>query len=206
RAQSVTVIERVLTVKGGGELSVDKTAQSYAEVAWRGSNVETMWGIAANPLPQSLDLSEDVDTQVDQILVVDLTRDDGAYRSWFNNVQPLSQKTVLNNHYLVALHFRFTNPVAVANTYFSFRFKAAATWQYEEVKPTAGGPVNDIQLFWLDQPKSVDGWYLMAISKEIANQELAEYGKVPIVMTRVNRMKGQTATFNFVPVIRNTVE
>ncbi|MEI7028425.1 hypothetical protein WBG83_22520, partial [Paenibacillus sp. y28] len=206
RAQSVTVIERVLTVKGGGELSVDKTAQSYAEVAWRGSNVETMWGTAANPLPQSLDLSADVDTQVDQVLVVDLTKNDGAYRSWFDNVQPLSKTQTLDNHYLVALHITVVNSEAKQSTYFDFRSHAGSAWQYKPVKPASGGPVEDIKMFWLDQPKTVYGWYLMVIAKDIADQKIADNGKVPIVMVRVNGGKGQSDTFNFVPVIRNTIE
>lgn len=42
RAQSVTIIERILKVKDGGTLPIDKHAVSRAEVLWHGTNVFTM--------------------------------------------------------------------------------------------------------------------------------------------------------------------
>lgn len=43
RAQSVTIIERILAVKRGETLPADKHAVSRAEVAWHGTNIFTMW-------------------------------------------------------------------------------------------------------------------------------------------------------------------
>ncbi|MEI7028439.1 hypothetical protein, partial [Paenibacillus sp. y28] len=133
------------------------------------------------------------------VLVVDLTKNDGAYRSWFDNVQPLSKKTVLDNHYLVALHISVVNPEAKQSTYFDFHSHAGTTWQYKSVKPSADSPVEDIKMFWLDQPKTVDGWHLMAVEKSIIEKELQETGTAPIILTRVNRVKGQSESFNFIP-------
>jgi hypothetical protein len=42
RAQSVTIIERILAVNGGGKLEVDKYALSNAEIAWHKTNIVTM--------------------------------------------------------------------------------------------------------------------------------------------------------------------
>jgi hypothetical protein len=42
RAQSVTIIERILTVNEGGKLEVDKYALSNAEIAWHKTNIVTM--------------------------------------------------------------------------------------------------------------------------------------------------------------------
>jgi hypothetical protein len=42
RAQSVTIIERILSVNGGGDLEVDKYALSNAEIAWHKTNIVTM--------------------------------------------------------------------------------------------------------------------------------------------------------------------
>lgn len=42
RAQAVAVIERILTVKAGGTLPVDKYAISSAEIAWHKTNILTM--------------------------------------------------------------------------------------------------------------------------------------------------------------------
>ena len=43
RAQAVTFIERVLTVRAGGALQVDKHSVSRAEVLWHKTNIYTMW-------------------------------------------------------------------------------------------------------------------------------------------------------------------
>ena len=43
RAQAVTFIERVLTVRNGETLAVDKHAVSRAEVLWHKTNIYTMW-------------------------------------------------------------------------------------------------------------------------------------------------------------------
>ncbi|HEY2492856.1 MAG TPA: S-layer homology domain-containing protein [Paenibacillus sp.] len=42
RAQSVTIIERILKVNKGGTLAVDKYAVSSAELAWHGTNIFTV--------------------------------------------------------------------------------------------------------------------------------------------------------------------
>ncbi|WP_440961832.1 S-layer homology domain-containing protein [Paenibacillus nitricinens] len=42
RAQSVVTVERVLTVKGGGKLPIDKYAISSAEIAWHKTNIFTV--------------------------------------------------------------------------------------------------------------------------------------------------------------------
>ncbi|WP_019637041.1 hypothetical protein [Paenibacillus fonticola] len=42
RAQAVKIIERILTVKNGGTLPVDKYAVSSAEIAWHGTNIFTV--------------------------------------------------------------------------------------------------------------------------------------------------------------------
>ncbi len=42
RSQSVTMIERILTIRGGGTLSVDKYAVSRAEILWHKTNIFTV--------------------------------------------------------------------------------------------------------------------------------------------------------------------
>jgi hypothetical protein len=42
RAQSVTIIDRILTVNSGGKLPVDKYAVASAEVVWHGTNIFTV--------------------------------------------------------------------------------------------------------------------------------------------------------------------
>ncbi|MCD1261264.1 S-layer homology domain-containing protein [Paenibacillus athensensis] len=49
RAQSVSIIERILSIKNGQALPIEKHAVSRAEVAWHGTNVYTMLPRYFNP-------------------------------------------------------------------------------------------------------------------------------------------------------------
>ncbi|WP_159886484.1 S-layer homology domain-containing protein [Paenibacillus puerhi] len=61
RAQSVTVLERILKVRAGEKLPVDKYAAGRAEVALTGTNFETAYGKrTALQLPAEYDLTSDV--------------------------------------------------------------------------------------------------------------------------------------------------
>ncbi|WP_391574645.1 S-layer homology domain-containing protein, partial [Cohnella sp.] len=51
RAQAAVIIDRMLSVKEGKTLEADKRAASYAEVEMSGTNLQTMWGMKAVPLP-----------------------------------------------------------------------------------------------------------------------------------------------------------
>ncbi len=51
RAQSVTIIDRILKVNNGEKLPVDQAAASFAEIDLRGSNFETVWNMRIKTLP-----------------------------------------------------------------------------------------------------------------------------------------------------------
>jgi len=80
RAQAITVIERVLSVKAGKSLKVDKYAAGAAEILWHNTNIETMlpryFSDVVQPFNNSMmqnqHVGEDVHYSSD-LIVVDLT-------------------------------------------------------------------------------------------------------------------------------------
>ncbi|SFK71666.1 S-layer homology domain-containing protein [Paenibacillus sp. 1_12] len=76
RAQAVSVVERVLRLKDGGVLPVDKTAVELAELSMTGTNFMTVLGHPAfKEFPVEYWLG-DVGLTVNQITVVDADEDD----------------------------------------------------------------------------------------------------------------------------------
>ncbi|WP_157643682.1 S-layer homology domain-containing protein [Paenibacillus camerounensis] len=83
RAQSVTAVQRVLTVNSGGKLKVDKYAVSSAELAWHKTNIFTM-------MPEYFNYKSQMWTQYD------------SYEDqWREDKLTLSSK---NNKYVATLH------------------------------------------------------------------------------------------------------
>lgn len=81
RAQAMVIVDRVLTVLSGGSLTADKRAASFAEVAFRGTNVETMWGGVIRPFPFTEDISPYAKGTFKQMLVIDLADKNSPYRN-----------------------------------------------------------------------------------------------------------------------------
>lgn len=175
RGQSVTIIDRILTVKNGGKLPVDQDAASYAEVEYHGTNVETIfeqYGLKAVDFPVSLDLASNVTTTIDKMIIVDMDRKDGAYRSWFNDAKKTNDKPI-QNEYLVAFHVNMSNTVAdPQGGYVNFRSK---------VFPMIGGlpaifnksnsTIKIIPALFLRTANSIDGWYLQTVSKSVFERD-----------------------------------
>ncbi|WP_274361874.1 S-layer homology domain-containing protein [Paenibacillus thermotolerans] len=167
RAQAVVIIERILTIKSGGTVPMDKTAASYAEVEYRGTNIETMFGVKPKALPISFNNGDGVDITVDQVLVVDIDDKNGAYRKWFPAV--LDETGAEKGIYVVAYRMTAVNE----------KSRPFSTW-YPEGRLPGGGPfriatISDegrgktpITFFRedLSKPFKKTGWYMLSISKE----------------------------------------
>lgn len=93
RAQSVTVLYRVIDKKAGKSLPADKRAVSQAEVLWHGTNIESMLDgdyidVAATPEKDRLDLTKakaeaykgNVKGWADGLYVIDLDDPNDPYR------------------------------------------------------------------------------------------------------------------------------
>jgi hypothetical protein len=100
RAQSVTIIERILNVKSGHKLETDKHAVSRAEVLWHKTNIETMLDgdyidVAATPVkdrfnPDKLYCEHDngnVRGWSDGLFVIDLDDPNDPYKHLLLNAK-----------------------------------------------------------------------------------------------------------------------
>lgn len=110
RAQSVTIIQRILDLKEGKELEVDKRAASYAEVEWRNTNMESILGVLPEgEFPMNLSYGAEVDVTLKQVLVVDMEDPDAAFRSWFPKVLRSIDGKYSTDDYLIALEMNVSN-------------------------------------------------------------------------------------------------
>lgn len=188
RAQSVTVIERILTVNGGGELEVDKYAMSNAELAMSGTNIQTMWGIKAKPLPQEFDTGySGVKGTVDRILIVDRSDENAPNYSDFLDFKTTDAGPKLDeNIYIVGLHINLENTNS-SDGFYMLRQSIAAFSPYRRVF------INDADYppipgsFSLDVVDTYSGWFFMAINKDSMDKWLKEGDTLGIVLAKVNR-------------------
>lgn len=193
RAQAVTLVERIKIVLSGGTLEVDKDAASYAEVEYRGSNTETMLGVLPKPLPLDPELGGPLTYSLDRMLVVDLTREDSAFRSLFpaGAVKKKNTDEPIGNDYLVALHFNVANETA-GEGYFKVATFGASPPLTEAIITTEGKSLTTVRLLpAIDLKKvySFDGWYLFTISKEYANSQL-EQNRLQLYLDKISSKPG----------------
>lgn len=106
RAQSVTIIERILKINKGETLPVDKTALGNAEIALRGTNFETAYGLRqAVTLPIEHDLNKDIKMKIKEIIFFDSSDKDSPYWDLLANSE---RQDNLDNSYYFAYKIEFT--------------------------------------------------------------------------------------------------
>ncbi|WP_186446064.1 S-layer homology domain-containing protein [Paenibacillus cremeus] len=177
RAQAVMVIDRVLKINGGGKLDVDKAALSYAEVNLNGSNTRTMWNTQSVALPTKVDLGSNVDVTLDKIIVVDMDDPNGAYKEWFpNEAIGKSNKKPLGSEYLVAVHYVIENKTAQDHEFFSIMRLRPEGFTWGAILPEKQylTPIKGTQGFYLDEVKTMDGWYLMTTEKKWVDKAVSD--------------------------------
>ncbi|RED75541.1 S-layer homology domain-containing protein [Cohnella phaseoli] len=182
RAQAAVIIDRMLSVKEGKTLEADKRAASYAEVEMSGTNLQTMWGMKAVPLPFKINAGSKLNVEIDQMLVVDLGDKEGAYREWFPKVMKEDKSTATADDYLIALHLNIENSIKQASSSWSLPFKISASKPYifagidPEVKDQS--PIKFVPTINTNKVQKVDGWYMMTIKKEdVEKRSKVEFGK-----------------------------
>lgn len=115
RAQSVTIIERILSVKNGGKLPLDKSALSYAEIEYKGHNLTTMLnGKPRYELPFETELFTNVTIKIPKIIIVDLSDPNSAYYDYFRSINigrgvKSNLESYLGDKYLIAYWLEVTN-------------------------------------------------------------------------------------------------
>ncbi|MGN7455488.1 S-layer homology domain-containing protein [Paenibacillus pasadenensis] len=121
RAQATVIIDRMLTLLAGGTLPMDKRAASYAEVAYTGTNVETMWGGKFRQLPFKANIRPYIDGEFKQIIIIDMDDKNSPYMNWVpkSSFEPVNKLDPAGIHrltykpwkdeYLVAFKVNVTN-------------------------------------------------------------------------------------------------
>lgn len=98
RAQSVTVIERILTVNGGGKLEVDKHAVNRAELAWHKTNIFTVMpdlykrisrGAQWDPDNLFVETPDGYRGELDALIAIDLDDPDDPHRYLLGDMSTL---------------------------------------------------------------------------------------------------------------------
>jgi len=179
RAQSVTLIERILDKKAGKQLPVDKDAQSYAEYEYKGNNIETVFefvGMKARPLPITFQMGEDVTVVIDKIIAIDYDRKEGAFRDWFPRVEKRPDQEIDPDQYVIAYHMIVSNEAREEGGYFYFHNTLIPTG----VEKPAGVP----QSYWDQTPFNAfdgfvslktagtkEGWRMFSIPKYYFDEE-----------------------------------
>jgi hypothetical protein len=191
RAQSVTIIERILTVKAGGTLEVDKYAMSNAEMELTGSNIQTMWGMKVKPLPMEFDTGYgNVKGVVSKIMIVDQTDTNFSDHEHFAVVEaddalpPLGK----DNNYVVGFYMTLTVTEPSKGFYIGSQSFAPATPRYRHVGLMNNKKYTFVNRFFsLEEAKSYEGWYFVAIPKEFVDDRLEKGTFMGLLLLPVNR-------------------
>ncbi|MEC0228998.1 S-layer homology domain-containing protein [Paenibacillus alba] len=108
RAQAITMIERILSVKRGDKLPVDKHAASKAEIDETGSNVGTMLGLKPKEIGTTWTYAEGVTVRLNKLIVADPADVDDPYMklvdmsTWGKSTSKTDNVVVFANFTVVA--------------------------------------------------------------------------------------------------------
>ncbi len=174
RAQATVIVDRVLTVLNGGNLTADKRAASYAEEAYRGTNVESMWGGSINPLPITASFSPRISGKISKVLVIDPKDNKSPYLNLVKGELVKEDRTSISNDYLVALQVDLENKNPVPNSknvsYFN-EMVSPPYMTYVWLFKNQSSPLSNKAFIELGQSTSKTVWVLYAINKS----KLTEY-------------------------------
>ncbi|GIP38073.1 hypothetical protein J31TS4_13530 [Paenibacillus sp. J31TS4] len=181
RAQSVTIIERILSLNSGKKLEVDKAAQSAAEIALTGTNTETMWGFKIVPLPLEAYIANDIKMVIDQVLVVDMTDSSSYQYDMFKDAIKRPDTSVFTD-YVLAYHISVTNEGAKVHDTAAMRMLLSMyPWNGIYIK-------EDLVSLWLDQEGPASGWICFSQDKNVID-EINKSGKQIALVLDSNKEK-----------------
>ncbi|MEK0316978.1 S-layer homology domain-containing protein [Cohnella sp. 56] len=185
RAEAVTVIERLATVRGGGKLTADKYALQNAAILYKGTNLEEAWGVKPVALPSLLDLDPRVDLTLNKMIIIDLDDPKSPMRSKFKGLESKTEGGMLTkDYYIIAYNFTLENKKEQArnmwNIFAGKIIPSISDWNYGVVYPDEK-VFTHLPTIWLDEITKVNGWYLVSIRKNIA--EKYPERKMPLFIT-----------------------
>ncbi|WP_026021524.1 S-layer homology domain-containing protein [Paenibacillus senegalensis] len=175
RAQTVTVIQRILDVLEGKELEVDMRASSYAEVEWRGTNMGTMWGMTPVELPKRLDNGKTVKVVLNEVLVLDVDDPNRPYADMFPKFRRTFDRETAKDDYIIAMNFDVENQIQ-GEGYFVFEqwITGSSVYGRSIVHPEIENYMDFLfSGYRFDKPFKENGWIFMNISKEEAHYRMS---------------------------------
>lgn len=171
RAQSVTVIERILTLRAGGELEVDEDAWSYAAYEYKNTNLEVLLkrhNQRPTPLPMDLYTGDAyVTAKFTKMVMVDYDRQDGAFRDWFPYVRYAGEE-IGEGHYIVGFYIEMTNAVKRSgyfspySSYDPVGLSTTGTVPEEYYDRT---PIRMVKTLFFPQSSEMEGWMISVYPK-----------------------------------------
>ncbi|SEB75829.1 S-layer homology domain-containing protein [Paenibacillus sp. GP183] len=189
RAQSVTIIERILTINGGGKLGVDKLAVSNAEIAFHGTNFETIVGSGYKliQLPATIDVQSGVTATFNKVHVVD--GDDKSDPFWELLKVKTSLHESLDDSYIFVYHITVDNKIAQESNWFTLGLSLGIGSPYDGIFFL----VKDAPFGWpkdenLNKVFSNSGWIVTYAKKG----DIRNFGKVYLI-NKYNRVSVEFA-------------
>lgn len=173
RAQAVTIIDRILRVNSGEILETDKNALNYAEVAYRGTNLNTIFNVTPVELPYTTYIGDGLKFTVHQLIVTDMTDPNSAFYKMFKedlSVRKIQQS--IDQDYLYAFKVSVTNEKARKANSQGLRFMVSmsgATWAFTN---------NDLVKFKLDEEGTTEGWICFTRNKTEIDNGIANWGGI----------------------------
>ncbi|CDN43038.1 S-layer homology domain-containing protein [Paenibacillus sp. P22] len=168
RAQATVIVDRVLTVLNGGNLTADKRAASYAEVAYRGTNIETMWGTSIiRSFPFTEDISPNAKGTFKQMLVIDLADKNSPYRNLVPNLIR-ADGNGWDNDYLIAFNVIMTATKTSQNTELYLREMISNPYMnFAAIYPlNFDSKLNKLETLKIQKNKTVEVWHLVTLDKK----------------------------------------
>lgn len=171
RAQATVIVDRVLTVLNGGNLTADKRAASYAEVAYRGTNVQTMWGGSFRSLPFTSELRPNIAGEFKQILIIDLSDSNSPFRDYVPSGFSKINGQTWENDYLIAFKVTISNNKIIKDQ-FTFRSMVGSNILMPGIilPRDSKSPINSNQNFYAHTINNETIWALYTISKKELNE------------------------------------
>lgn len=173
RAQSVTVIDRILLLKEGGELDVDEDAWSYAAYEYKHTNAEVLLerhNQRPTPLPMELYTGDTyVTAKITKMVMVDYDRQDGAFRDWFPYVRYAGEE-IGEGNYVIGFYIEMTNEetdrAGGFNAYSSYRSVGLATTGMVPEDYYDRTPVRMVKHMPFPKAKEMEGWMISVYPKD----------------------------------------
>ncbi|GAB7057656.1 MULTISPECIES: S-layer homology domain-containing protein [unclassified Paenibacillus] len=173
RAQAVTIIDRILKVNRGETLQTDKNALNYAEVAYRGTNLNTVFGAEPIDFPYTTYVGDGLKFTVHQLIIVDMSKPDSAYYKMFKDDLKVRQRHGnINQSYLYAFRATLVNEKVRPRQNESVR-------QFVSMIEAQGAYTkDDLNIFPMHETGTWEGWLVFSKDKKPIDDGIAENGQI----------------------------